>query len=152
MTDHQQPTKVRSQFEAFFADSRRGQGRIAAENQFNLLGDGSYAKESTQRHWWTWQNAVRCARAAAPSGAPQAEAALSEDQIILMAKYHGIEVQRLSQLLEFAAAIARATTPGSMYLTDPNKSTILTSFVRKTNGRHPEPAALSRPGQGPRVP
>lgn len=43
----------RPAFEAWFAYSRASSA--ARERMFAQLGDGSYADDHTQRHWWTWQ-------------------------------------------------------------------------------------------------
>jgi len=53
-------------FELYFLESRSGKGRKARPT-LARLGDGTYADEPTQRHWWTWQNALaaqreRCAK------------------------------------------------------------------------------------------
>jgi hypothetical protein len=52
-----QEAKQRAAFEVFYAGSRRNRGRERAEHLLDRLPDDTYALESTQRHWWTWQNA-----------------------------------------------------------------------------------------------
>jgi hypothetical protein len=47
----------RALFEAYFVESRRGNGRKKLDHLFDRLDDGTYAYDSTQRHWWTWQQA-----------------------------------------------------------------------------------------------
>ena len=49
---------TRNAFELFFADSRRnrGPGHRPTFERFN--GDGTYKDDHTQRHWWTWQQAI----------------------------------------------------------------------------------------------
>jgi hypothetical protein len=47
---------TREAFEAFHAQ-RKSKGAQYRENLFGRLNDGSYADDSVQRHWWTWQNA-----------------------------------------------------------------------------------------------
>ena len=47
----------RKAFEAFFLDSRRNRG-ASKRPTFDLLPDGTYADDHTQRHWWTWQQAA----------------------------------------------------------------------------------------------
>lgn len=63
-------TNARTQFEHFFAESRKGKGP-SRRPTFAQLQDGTYVEDSTQRHWWTWQNA-----------APQAQQPLTDEQII----------------------------------------------------------------------
>lgn len=49
----------REQFEAFFATTNV-KGRRRLETLFERWEeDDTYVDESTQRHWWTWQNAIR---------------------------------------------------------------------------------------------
>lgn len=55
----------REQFEAFFADSRRSRG-VAKRPTFERRPDDTYADDHTQRHWWTWQQALR-----APAALPK---------------------------------------------------------------------------------
>lgn len=62
-------TNARTQFEHFFAESRKGKGP-SRRPTFAQLQDGTYVEDSTQRHWWTWQNA-----------APQAQQPLTDEQI-----------------------------------------------------------------------
>jgi hypothetical protein len=52
----------RAAFEAFFRQSRSHSGRKKIERCLDRLEDDTYADESTQRHWWTWQQS----RAAVP--------------------------------------------------------------------------------------
>lgn len=51
----------RAAFEGYFADSRRGKGP-SKRPTFAKLADGTYADDSTQRHWWTWQQALAAER------------------------------------------------------------------------------------------
>lgn len=48
---------LREAFEAYFAESRRNKGP-SKRPTFALLFDGTYADDHTQRHWWTWQQAL----------------------------------------------------------------------------------------------
>lgn len=48
----------RPAFEVWFSDSRRGKGTAFLAKALQRASDGSYADESTQRHWWTWQCAL----------------------------------------------------------------------------------------------
>lgn len=53
----------REEFEKWFAATRPSKHRP----NFALREDGTYVDDHTQRHWWTWQNAVlaereRCAK------------------------------------------------------------------------------------------
>lgn len=60
--------QAREAFEEWFADSRRSRGAKRRPN-FNTLSDGTYADDHTQRHWWTWQTAIKTDRlAATPAG------------------------------------------------------------------------------------
>lgn len=57
----------RAKFEAYFAASRRSRGAGKGPT-FARLGDGTYAEDHTQRHWWTWQQALAHAtQASAPA-------------------------------------------------------------------------------------
>lgn len=52
------PMSKREQFEAYFA-GRKSRGAKGREKMFaRLPTDDTYADDSTQRHWWTWQNAI----------------------------------------------------------------------------------------------
>lgn len=48
----------RSAFEAFHRARKSGRGRLRELQLFTRLPDGTYADDSVQRHWWTWQNAM----------------------------------------------------------------------------------------------
>jgi hypothetical protein len=50
-------TASREAFEKFFADSRRSRGP-SKRPTFERLPDDTYADDHTQRHWWTWQQAL----------------------------------------------------------------------------------------------
>ena len=60
---------TKDEFEAWFADSRRGKGTKVMRNLLVRRENGDYQEDSTQRHWWTWQNAYLAARRAALLGA-----------------------------------------------------------------------------------
>lgn len=74
MTDQATPAKVRltdelgpmpperAAFERYFSASRKSKGAWRAVN-FARLQDGTYADDHTQRHWWTWQNALNTCNA-----------------------------------------------------------------------------------------
>lgn len=47
----------RQQFEAFFLASRSNKG-AKRRPTFERLPDDTYADDHTQRHWWTWQQAL----------------------------------------------------------------------------------------------
>jgi hypothetical protein len=47
----------REAFERYFLASRKGRGPSKAPT-FAKLGDGTYADDHTQRHWWTWKQAA----------------------------------------------------------------------------------------------
>lgn len=48
----------RPRFEAYFLTSRRSRG-VGRKPCLQRLPDGTYATDHTQRHWWTWQQAIR---------------------------------------------------------------------------------------------
>lgn len=52
----------RAAFERYFAASRKSKGAGRTPN-FARLQDGTYADDHTQRHWWTWQNALNTCNA-----------------------------------------------------------------------------------------
>jgi hypothetical protein len=54
------PLPDRAAFELYFAASRSNRGP-SKRPTFARLGDGTYADDHTQRHWWTWQQAMECA-------------------------------------------------------------------------------------------
>ncbi|MFM9928159.1 hypothetical protein VLK31_34675 [Variovorax sp. H27-G14] len=45
-------------FEKFWLYSRAGKGAGKAQSQLTKHANGDYTDESTQRHWWTWQQAA----------------------------------------------------------------------------------------------
>lgn len=49
----------REQFETYFYGSRHSDGVEKRKHLLDRLPDDTYANDHTQRHWWTWQNAVR---------------------------------------------------------------------------------------------
>ena len=52
------PEQERAAFEAFFVTTNvKGRHRLEKLFERSLCERDSYADESTQRHWWTWQNA-----------------------------------------------------------------------------------------------
>jgi FMN phosphatase YigB (HAD superfamily) len=79
---------MREQFEAYFADSRRNRGAKKRPN-FDVCSDGTYADDHTQRHWWTWQQALRAAREAVAAEADR-------------------EMAQMRQALELAQELASA--------------------------------------------
>lgn len=62
----------RAAFEAWFAESRKSKGP-SRRPTFERFEDGTYADDSTQRHWWTWQHAA--------SPQPTAAQPLTDEQI-----------------------------------------------------------------------
>ena len=48
----------RELFELFFAGSRRNRGPRHRPAFERFDGDGTYKDDHTQRHWWTWQQAI----------------------------------------------------------------------------------------------
>lgn len=55
MTDT--PEAVRLEFERYFIESRKSKGANRTPT-FERFEDGTYKDDHTQRHWWTWQNAL----------------------------------------------------------------------------------------------
>lgn len=55
----------RGEFEAFHV-GRKNKGVEYRKTLFDRREDGTYAEESVQRHWWTWQNSRAALRPAAP--------------------------------------------------------------------------------------
>jgi hypothetical protein len=51
------PNTDRERFEQFHGQ-RRSKGAGWRERVFDRMPDGTYADDSVQRHWWTWQNAL----------------------------------------------------------------------------------------------
>lgn len=64
----------RAAFEAYFAASRKSKG-AGKRPTFHRLPDGTYSDDHTQRHWWTWQNALA---AQAPAAEPLTDEQLTE--------------------------------------------------------------------------
>ncbi len=58
----QGPESERAAFERYFATSRKSKG-AGRSPDFARLQDGTYADDHTQRHWWTWQNALNSCNA-----------------------------------------------------------------------------------------
>lgn len=69
---------VRDAFEAYWRESRAGNGKKHVPNLLRL-GDDTYYDPSTQRHWWTWQQAI--AGRAALSTREQAQIDALVDQL-----------------------------------------------------------------------
>lgn len=59
---------VRSGFEEWFSYSRRHRGMEKREALLVRAPSGDYVELHTQRHWWTWQNAVAFARGIGAEG------------------------------------------------------------------------------------
>ncbi|MEG7603146.1 hypothetical protein, partial [Listeria monocytogenes] len=51
------PEAVRLEFERYFLESRKSKG-TSRKPTFERFEDGTYKDDHTQRHWWTWQNAL----------------------------------------------------------------------------------------------
>ena len=66
--------QMRKIFETYFAGSRRnrGPGKRPTFERFDC--DGTYKDDHTQRHWWTWQQAI-VAKQAHNDGAAEIERA-----------------------------------------------------------------------------
>lgn len=58
-------SETRECFERFFSDSRRNRGAKHPPS-FDRRDDGTYADDHTQRHWWTWQQALAAQERAEP--------------------------------------------------------------------------------------
>lgn len=48
---------IRAAFERYFLQSRKSKG-ANRKPTFERFEDGAYKDDHTQRHWWTWQNAL----------------------------------------------------------------------------------------------
>ena len=57
MTPIDEVKAERAEFEKYYRESRKSKGKDRMLVAFNMLGDGTYAVDSVQRHWWTWQQA-----------------------------------------------------------------------------------------------
>lgn len=55
---HLSSEAVRLEFERYFLESRKSKG-ANRKPTFERFEDGTYKDDHTQRHWWTWQNALR---------------------------------------------------------------------------------------------
>ena len=58
------PVGERERFEAYFAWSRQSKGANRRPNFERFEEDGTYKDDHTQRHWWTWQQALSAGDAA----------------------------------------------------------------------------------------
>ena len=96
----------RLRFEAFFA-TRSSKGLKAREHRMQRLADGSYADESVQRHWWTWQNATPQA------SAKPAEVAALSDALNAFMTYFGMDEDEWSKPVFDKARRALASTPST---------------------------------------
>lgn len=56
MTDTITVPSEREAFEAYFGESRKNKG-VGRQPTFQRFIDATYSEPSTQRHWWTWQQA-----------------------------------------------------------------------------------------------
>jgi hypothetical protein len=93
---------TRPAFEAYFAASRKSKG-VGKRPTFHRLPDGTYSDDHTQRHWWTWQNALA---AQAPAAEPLTDeravlrhvATLAHEGGLSKLNEHGVmcEIRRLS--------------------------------------------------------
>ena len=54
--------RSRIDFECYFLESRRSKGANRAPTFMRYEQDGTYIDDHTQRHWWTWQQAVNAGR------------------------------------------------------------------------------------------
>lgn len=54
---HLSSEAVRLEFERYFIESRKSKG-ANRKPTFDRFEDGTYKDDHTQRHWWTWQNAL----------------------------------------------------------------------------------------------
>lgn len=55
--------RSRIDFECYFLESRESKGANRAPTFQRYEHDGTYIDDHTQRHWWTWQQAVNAGRA-----------------------------------------------------------------------------------------
>lgn len=77
--------KLRAKFEEFFGSSRSGRGQRRRPT-FERLEEGTYTDDSTQRHWWTWQQSFDAARAALAE--PVADEPVASDALH---KFRGVQ-------------------------------------------------------------
>lgn len=54
--------RSRIDFECYFLESRKSKGGGRAPTFMRYEHDGTYIDDHTQRHWWTWQQAVNAGR------------------------------------------------------------------------------------------
>lgn len=54
--------RSRIDFECYFLDSRKSKSAGRAPTFLRYEHDGTYIDDHTQRHWWTWQQAVNAGR------------------------------------------------------------------------------------------
>jgi hypothetical protein len=54
--------RSRIDFECYFLESRKSKGANRAPTFQRYEHDGTYIDDHTQRHWWTWQQAVNAGR------------------------------------------------------------------------------------------
>ena len=55
--------RSRIDFECYFLESRKSKGANRVPTFHRYEHDGTYIDDHTQRHWWTWQQAVNAGRA-----------------------------------------------------------------------------------------
>ena len=58
LTKEQAIEQSRIDFENYFRESRKGKGAKRAPTFLRYEHDDTYIDDHTQRHWWTWQQAV----------------------------------------------------------------------------------------------
>ena len=87
---------VRLEFERYFLESRKSKG-TNRNPTFERFEDGTYKDDHTQRHWWTWQNAL-LRRIPELEAEVQEQARLNgmgaERELALMAQVSRLEAER----------------------------------------------------------
>ena len=62
MTERDMTKPMLNTFEAYFANSRKNRGQGKRPTFERVTSDDTYKDDHTQRHWWTWQQAVSAER------------------------------------------------------------------------------------------
>lgn len=105
-----QAVPLRDAFEAWFADSRKGKGKNHAPT-FARLSDDTYADDSTQRHWWTWQNAAAAAVAAVAAERERWQRIFENAQAVTTGSEDKIDYFQVPSHLMAALALALDEAP-----------------------------------------
>src|SRR5574343_1238261 len=100
---------ARDAFERFHG-ARKNKGLKKAAQRCKRLPAGTYADDSVQRHWWTWQNS-RAALAEQPAGVPEGWQLVPEVPTVeMLLAAHDVFGHALSKL-RYRAMLAAAPKP-----------------------------------------